>query len=163
MKRNDLNRLLWLRMKRKEKALEKVAVRQAALSRAEHNLKEARDAIRSHIETSRAQEASHLSGVLGQKLNYAEINELRSIMTIIAERLDELRSWEKQADKERETAQADLKAAAAVFREHHRSAEKLNYVLVEQRRKHGRKLLALSEASEDDVQSRRKGTARAGD
>jgi hypothetical protein len=162
MKRDDLTRLHGIREKRKEKALEKVAMRQGALERAERELEEARNAIRDYLTAARKKESISMSGIIGKTLDLAAMNAFRADMVLIAESLDDLRALEKDAGEKRDIAKSELAKAKQVFRQLHRSAEKLGYVIIQEGRKNGRKALALSEATDDDAQSGRKRSARSG-
>ncbi|MGB0084953.1 MAG: hypothetical protein WBP94_06225 [Rhodomicrobiaceae bacterium] len=156
MTQDGLKRLYRLRELRKEKALEKVTARQAALRRAEHELIEAQNVLEDHLQATLQQEASGLSGMVGKTLSHAEIFSFRSELMLLIERLAALMAEEKTAGQMREMAKAELKAATAVFRDYHRSAEKLDHVIVQGGRKLMKKRLALSEAIDDELQNRRR-------
>ncbi len=162
MRKDELSRLRQLRELRKEKALEKVAARQAALTRAEHVLAMAQSALMAHLEETRQQEASGLSDMMGKTLSHAEISTFRSELMLIIEKLEAFILDEQMAGEVREMAKTELKAATAVFRDYHRSAEKLDYVIGEEGRKLRKKALALSETIDDELQSRHRGSGRGG-
>ncbi|NJM34463.1 MAG: hypothetical protein HC850_06845 [Rhodomicrobium sp.] len=151
-----MSRLHRLREQRKEKALEKVSMCKAALERAENELQEARKAIRDYLTSARRKESDGMSGIIGKTLNHQAMNDFRSDMMLIAESLEVLRAFEKDAGEKRDLAKLELQKAKDVFRQLLRSAEKLSYVIIQEGRKSGSKALALSEAAEDDVQNRRK-------
>lgn len=154
MKRYGLEPLLQLREKRKEQALELVALRNAALLQAERQLADAQLAVQSHLNAVREHENSSLSEVMGKMLSHADILNIRSELTILVYKLDELLALEQNAARQRDAAQSGLEAATDIYRQHYRSAEKLQHLVTQENRKHQRKELALSEASEDEVRNR---------
>jgi hypothetical protein len=154
MKRDDLARLHHIRNQRKLKALERVAACQAAMQRAEQLLMEAKEAVSLQAATALEKESASLSGMIGETLSYAEICNFQTELAVLAEELEILLAAEKDAGDRRAAAQADLKTASTLFRERHRSVEKLQYLMREEKRKHQGRNLALSEAAEDEFRPR---------
>ncbi len=150
MGRADLKRLHWLREKRKEKALEKVAATQSALQRAENELDEARVAVAERIEAARRQDALRFAEMKDKTLSYSDMANFESDRGAYAYELMALRSLEKAADKRREEAKLELKAASAAFRKLHLESEKLQSLMTHQARIDQRKSLILSEAGDDE-------------
>ncbi|HEY7646838.1 MAG TPA: hypothetical protein VH858_17485, partial [Hyphomicrobiales bacterium] len=70
------------------------------------------------------------------------------------ERLAKLLAAQQEAGERRDAALSDLKAAAEIFQERHRSVEKLQYLMREESRKHRGRDLALAEASDDEFRPR---------
>jgi hypothetical protein len=154
MKRDDLGRLHHIRNQRKLKALERVAACQAALQRAEQVLAEAQAAVGHHIAATLEREAKGHAEMIGKTLSHAEICNFHGELVVLAEQLAGLIALEKDAGGQRDTAQAELQAASAIFRERHRSVEKLQYLIREQNRKGQGKDLALAESADDEFRAR---------
>lgn len=156
MKRDPFLQLHRLRMKRKEMAFERVAMRQAAFARAEQQLAEASETLSAHAEKARARESASHADIAGKTLSFTEVMNFQTELALLAHRLDELRREQTGAGARRDAAQSEMKAAAALFREYHRKVEKLDYLLAETQRGHRRRELALSEASDDDITHRQR-------
>jgi hypothetical protein len=154
MKRDDLARLHYIRNQRKLRALERVASCQASLQRAEQLLAEANAAVSHHVAAALEQESAGLADMIGKTLSHAEISGFHAEMTILAERLAKLLAAQQEAGERRDAALSDLKAAAEIFQERHRSVEKLQYLMREESRKHRGRDLALAEASDDEFRPR---------
>jgi hypothetical protein len=154
MKRDDLARLHHIRNQRKLKALERVAACQAAVQRAELLLAEAHAAVSGHVAAALETESTGLSDMVGKTLSYVEISNFQAELLVLAEQLEILLAVEKDAGDQKTAAQADLKSASTIFREHHRSVEKLQYLIREKIRKNQGKTLALAEAADDEFRPR---------
>lgn len=150
MSRADLKRLQWLGEKRKDNALKNVAAKQHAVEHAEDELSEAREIISERIRTAGEQETRNLSRMTGQTLSYSEIVNFNSDRGAIVQQLDDLSFQEKLATRKRDNANSELKEANKVFRQRDIRLEKLRHLIKLENRKHRRKSMSLSEASEDD-------------
>lgn len=150
MKRDDFKLLHRLRDQRKDKAFQRVVVRQAALRHAERGLADASAAADGHARLAREREAGVLAERMGKTLSHSDVVNFRSELETLAERQAALRAVESSASDRRNSVEAELKEANATFRAHHRDAEKLGYVIRQDALKHGRGHLAVSEASDDD-------------
>lgn len=155
MKRDDLDRLYKLREMRKDKALEKVALCNAALQRAEQQRMEATAAVADHINLTLEHERKSFADMMGKVMSHADIGNARSELSIMVQRLQDLMALEMAAGDRQNAAQAELKAAAEIFHQHHRSAEKLRFLIIEQSRIAQRKGLAVAEAADDESRGRR--------
>ena len=130
--------------------MERVRFRQSVLKQATRELAEANAAIDAHHETARSQEDAGLSQIVGKTISCAEMLNFHLERLHHAYRLEELRYAEKLSEKKRDEAQVELKSAAALFRERHRSVEKFDYLLSDLRRGDQKKSLALSETGLDE-------------
>lgn len=157
MKRDDLARLYKLREMRKDKALEQVTLRHAALQRAEQHRLEAAAAVTDHISQTLEHERSSFAGMMGKVMSHAEIGNARTELTIMVLRLQDLKALEIAAGDRMAEAQAELKKATEIYHQHRRSAEKLRFLIIEQNRIAQRKSLAVSEAAEDELRGHRQG------
>jgi hypothetical protein len=156
MKQDELDRLRHIRDQRKTKALERVAASQAALQRAEQTLAEASVALEAQRREARERESGGLSAIMGKTLSHAEIADFHAQLVFLSEQLDTLHAMEKEVEQKRDAARSDLKAANAVFRQRHKSVEKLQYVILQERQRHQSRHLALSEAVDDEHHYRSK-------
>lgn len=154
MDKVDLKRLHWLREKRMERALEKVAARQTALSKAQEQLNEARKAVHDRIQAARAQDAARFSQMRDKTISYSEIANYGSDRSAYAYQLQALRVAEKNAGQQCDDAKAELKRATQIYRQHYISSEKLQHLIKERTRKLQRKEIAFSEANDDEFSNR---------
>lgn len=159
MKQDELGRLRHIRDRRKVNALERVTASQTALQRAEQTLAEARAAVEARRREARERESGGLSAIMGKTLSHAEIANFNAQLVFLAEQLDALHAAEKDVEEKRDAARADLKAAYAIFRQHHKSVEKLRYVILQEGRRHQSRRLALSEAVDEEYHCRSKPSA----
>ncbi|WP_088343483.1 MULTISPECIES: hypothetical protein [Rhodomicrobium] len=157
MKPGDIDRLYKLREKRKEKALELVTMRHALFMRAEQQRAEAAAAVIEHVELTLEHEKTSFAGMMGKVMSHADIGNARSELTVMVLQLEDLMAQEKARGEQSSAAQAALTAANEAFRQHYRSAEKLRFLIQEQKRMAQRKGLAASEAGEDEMRGRRQG------
>ena len=155
MKRDDLDRLYKLRKMRKDKALEQVALRHAALQRAEQQRADAGAAVADHIGLTLEHERNSFGAMIGKVMSHADIGNARSELAVLVQRLQDLMALEMAAGDRLNVAQAELKSASEIFHQHHRSAEKLRYLIIEQNRIAQRKGLAAAEAADDELRGRR--------
>jgi hypothetical protein len=157
VKRDDLARLYKLRQMRKDKALEQVALRHAALQRAEQQRMDATEAVADHIAQTLEHERKSFADMMGKVMSHADIANARTELTIMVQRLQDLMALEMAAGDRQNAAQAELKSATEIFHQHHRSAEKLRFLIIEQTRIAQRKSLAVTEAAEDELRGHRQG------
>jgi hypothetical protein len=150
MKRNALDRLVELRRRREEKALEQLAIRQGVHSRAKTRAEEAQSAVIHHAAAAKERERELMGSLLGQSIKPAAITRLQVNLDVLAHELQALKGSEETARKELREHRRALDKARQDYRERHRDTEKLRELLKEENKKTARRRNVIAETIQEE-------------
>jgi soluble cytochrome b562 len=154
LKQSSLDQLRELRQRRKDIAMERLAVCEGALQQARTRAKEATEALAQYKQYARQQETQGLQALLGQSLDHVEMNLFQDGLMILEQRLLDFRANEHEARVNREAAQAELAEATSVFLAHHKRLEKLEYALKQVDKRFHNQKTALEESIVEETSIR---------
>jgi|EndMetStandDraft_9_1072997.scaffolds.fasta_scaffold30353_2 hypothetical protein len=150
MTRSALDRLLELRRRREEKALEALALRQGAHRRARHQAEEAESAASQHAASSKDREHALMASLLGKDISQAALRRLQDNLDTMAIEQHELKASAEAARKELAERGKELQKAGKLYRDRRTDAEKLKELRDQEKAKTARHQLVIGETIEED-------------
>jgi hypothetical protein len=150
MKTSALDRLLELRRRRTEKALEVLTMRQGAHRRAQAQAEEAHDAAARHGADARQRERALMASLLGKDITQAALRRVQDNLDVLAIEQRDLQSSAEKATEELAQCGEELQEARKIYRNHHTDAEKLNALYDSEKKRAARHRLVIAETVEED-------------
>jgi hypothetical protein len=150
MKRSALDRLLELRDRRAQKALETLTVRQGAQRRAKQQAEQAQQEALQHAEASQERERALTASLMGQPISQAVLRRLQDNLDIMAIEQGDLRAQAAAARQELAERDSELQKARKIYREHSTDAEKLKHLHDQENARTARHRLVIGETIEED-------------
>jgi hypothetical protein len=150
MKHSALDRLLELRRRRAEKALEVLTMRQGAHRRAKAQAEEAQNTAAQHGAHAIQRERTLMASLMGKDITQAALRRVQDNLDILAIEQRDLQSNAQRAGEELAQHSEDLQKARKAYREHHTDAEKLNELRDRENARAARHRLVIGETIEED-------------
>jgi hypothetical protein len=150
MTRSAIDRLLELRRRREDKALERLTVRQGVHRRAKLLAERAEAAAVQHAAASKERERALMASVLGQGISPAALRRLQDNLDIMAIEQSDLRAQAADAGHELAERGKELQQARNAYHNHRKDAEKLKALCDQEAARSARHRLVLGETIEED-------------
>jgi hypothetical protein len=147
---HDLIRLRDLRLKREERALEKVAQAQDAVRKAENVVSDTKNALNTHIKRAQMREREITAGIIGRTLRQQALARMRLEFDVFAQKQSELRKLLDLARMVLQTRENDLDNARQIYKKFRLETEKLRLLLEQRKTKSDRRQVAVTEAMDED-------------
>lgn len=147
---HDLIRLRDLRLKREERALEKVAQAQDAVRKAENVVSDTKNALNTHIKRAQKREREITAGIIGRTLRQQALTRMRLEFDVFAQKQSELRKLLDLARMVLQTRENDLDNARQIYKKFRLETEKLRLLLEQRKTKSDRRQVAVTEAMDED-------------
>jgi hypothetical protein len=153
MKRSALDRLLELRRRRAEKALEVLTIRQGVHRRAQLQAEQAQNAATQHAAEAKQRERALTAALLGRDITQAALRRHQDSLDVLAHEQAALRSDADTARQDLAERGEALKQARQAYHDHRTDAEKLTELQGQERTRAARHRLVIGETIEEDQTS----------
>jgi hypothetical protein len=153
MKPSALDRLLELRRRRAEKALEVLTMRQGVHRRAKLGADEMQDAAARHAAHAKDRERALTASLLGKDISQTALRRHQDTLDILAIEQHELRSKAKAAAEMLAERRRELDEARKAYHDHRTDAEKLKELQGQETARAARHRLVIGETIEEDQTS----------
>jgi hypothetical protein len=150
MRPSALDRLLELRRRRAEKALEVLAMRQGAHRRAKVEADQAQDAATQHAAHAKERERALMASLLGQGVTQAALRRHQDTLDMLAMEQVQLRSKARAATEQLAERSKELDKARKAYHDHRTDAEKLKELQGQETARAARHRLVIGETIEED-------------